>query len=136
MKPAFLALCLLQALALPAAALAQTPMSAAEFERYTTGKTLYFGQGGTPYGVERYEEDRQVTWSFLDGRCKHGEWYEAANRQICFVYEDEPGEHCWQFFEGPSGLTARFGDDPRSVPIYQAEEQEDDMLCLGPDTGV
>lgn len=125
-----------QLVALPAAALAETPMTGAEFERYTTGKTLYFGQGGEPYGVERYEEDRQVTWSFLDGRCKQGEWYEAANGQICFVYEDDPGEHCWQFFEGSSGLVARFGDDPATVPLYEAQEQDDDMLCTGPEVGV
>ena len=72
---------------LPLPALAE--MSAAEFEAYTEGKTLYFGQSGAPYGAEIYHENRRVQWSFLDGHCKEGRWYEADGL-ICFVYEDDP----------------------------------------------
>ena len=39
-------------LLLSAAAQAAEPMSAAEFERYVTGKTLYYGLSGEAYGVE------------------------------------------------------------------------------------
>ncbi len=47
-------------------------MGADEFVRYTRGKTLFFGNDGEPYGVERYLDGRRVIWSFLDGDCKNG----------------------------------------------------------------
>lgn len=115
---------------------AETPLDGRAFERYAAGKTLYFGMNGAPYGVEKYLDNRRVRWSFLDGRCLEGRWYEAENRQICFVYEDDPEAHCWQFFLRDDGLVARLGGDPDVVPLYEAAEQDDPMLCLGPEIGV
>lgn len=122
---------LMLATALPAA----EPMSAAEFEAYTTGKTLYFGQNGAAYGVEQYLENRRVKWSFLDGRCKDGYWYEDAG-QICFLYEDSSGPQCWTFFKAPNGLRAIFENDPESTTLYEAQQDDKPMLCYGPDIGV
>lgn len=120
-------------LALPAAA--QPPMSASEFDDYATGKTLYFGQGGQSYGVEEYLPDRRVRWSFLDGQCKEGYWYEDAG-QICFVYDNEPNPQCWSFFKEGSGLRAVFENNPLATTLYEARQNEDPMLCYGPDVGV
>lgn len=120
--------------ALPA--IAAEPMSAREFEAYVTGKTLYFGQNGQAYGVEEYLEGRQVRWSFLDGKCKDGYWYEAADSQICFVYEDSPTPQCWTFFRDGNGLRAVFENDPASTVLYEANQNDEPMLCYGPDVGV
>ena len=120
-------------LALPLGA--ETPMTAEEFDAYTRGKTLYYGQNGQPYGVEEYRENREVTWSFLDGRCLDGRWYEDDRGMICFVYEDGSGPQCWRFFRGPEGLRAIF-EDESAVPLYEAEEGEAPMQCLGPEVGV
>ena len=76
------------------------PMSGAEFDAYTKGKTLYFGRGGAPYGAEVYLDNRRLRWSFLDGECKDGYWYEEAPSSICFVYEDRPEPQCWSFENG------------------------------------
>lgn len=119
--------------ALPAAA--QTPMSAEAFDAYTRGKTLFYGSGGAAYGVERYLDDRRVIWSFLDGDCKKGVWYEDGG-QICFLYEDRLDPQCWTFTESPSGLIARFEDDPNATELYEAEDIGEEMLCYGPDVGV
>lgn len=119
--------------ALPA--VAQSLMTAEEFDAYTRGKTLYYGNGTEPYGAEIYLPNRRVRWSFLDGDCRDGEWYEA-NGLICFVYEDRPDPQCWSFEEGPSGLIARFEDDPVLTPLYEATESTEEMLCLGPKIGV
>ena len=118
---------------LPLPALAE--MSAAEFEAYTKGKTLYYGLSGAPYGAEVYHEDRRVQWSFLDGRCKEGHWYEGEGL-ICFVYEDDPAPQCWSFTESPTGLIARFEKDPTQTDLYEAQELNGPLLCLGPETGV
>nr|WP_102110473.1 hypothetical protein [Kandeliimicrobium roseum] len=112
-----------------------TPMSAAEFEAYTTGKTLYFNAGGVSYGVEEYREGRKVRWSFLDGRCKEGQWY-SEGEQICFVYEDGTGPQCWTFFRGNGGLRAHFMGDPAGSELYEAQQTDEPMSCMGPDVGV
>ncbi|MDT0682353.1 hypothetical protein RM543_06635 [Roseicyclus sp. F158] len=127
----------LAALAVLAAlpALAQTPMSGEEFDAYTRGKTLYFYSGGVAYGVERYKADRRVTWSFLDGECKDGTWYEDDDR-ICFVYEDLGPDQCWTFYREDGGLRAMFQDDPQSTTLYEAGEAQEPMSCLGPEVGV
>lgn len=119
--------------ALPA--LAAEPMSASDFESYVTGKTLFFGLDGDAYGVEEYLPDRQVRWSFLDGKCKDGFWYEDTG-QICFVYEDDPAPQCWSFFKDGAGLRAVFENDPSSTVLYEANQDDEPMLCLGPDVGV
>lgn len=110
-------------------------MNAEAFDSYTRGKTLYFGSDGEAYGVERYLDDRRVIWSFLDGKCKDGIWYEEAG-QICFVYEDRPDPQCWTFQEGPRGLIARFENDPEATELYEAQDIGEEMLCYGPDVGV
>lgn len=119
--------------ALPAAA--QSPMSAEAFDAYTRGKTLFYGQDGETYGVERYLPDRRVIWSFLDGDCRHGFWYEDAG-EICFLYEDRSDPQCWTFAESAAGLTARFRGEPGTIELYEAEDTGEEMICLGPEVGV
>ena len=119
--------------ALPVAA--QQSMTGAEFEAYTSGKTLFYGQSGQPYGAEVYHKNRRVQWSFLDGVCKEGSWYEDAG-QICFTYEEDPEPQCWTFHEGPRGLIARFENNPAATELYEAQDMDEPMLCLGPKVGV
>ncbi|MGV6848346.1 MAG: hypothetical protein ACWA5A_08205 [Marinibacterium sp.] len=113
----------------------QTPLSAEAFDAYTRGKTLFFGAGGTAYGVERYLKDRRVIWSFLDGKCQNGIWYEDSG-QICFLYEDRTDPQCWTFYQGAGGLIARFENDPDATELYEAQDMGEEMLCYGPDVGV
>jgi len=127
-------LILLTALSSATPAMAE-PMTAKEFEAYVTGKTLYFGRAGAPYGAEIYRENRRVTWSFLDGECKDGYWYNEG-RDICFVYEDSPEPQCWTFERGTSGLIANFENDPASEELYEAQDVGEEMICFGPKIGV
>ncbi|WP_226779172.1 hypothetical protein [Oceaniglobus trochenteri] len=114
---------------------AQAPMTAAEFDAYTQGKTLFFEAGGLSYGVEEYLPGRKVRWSFLDGDCKEGSWY-PSGAQICFEYEDGTGPQCWTFFRDTGGLRAIFqGDDPQTA-LYEARQSDEPMVCLGPKIGV
>ena len=114
---------------------AQDTMNAEAFDAYTRGRTLFFGQNGAPYGAEVYLENRRVRWSFLDGECKDGTWYEEAG-MICFVYEDNPVPQCWTFRQGTGGLIARFENDPDATELYEADDIGEEMLCLGPRIGV
>lgn len=132
-RSASLSLCL--ALTATAALTAETPLSGPEFEAYTEGRTLYFYNEGAAYGVERYKPGRKVTWSFLDGQCKEGTWYEQG-RFICFLYEDNPDPQCWTFFKESGGLRALFEDTETGTELYEAGEADEPMLCYGPDVGV
>jgi hypothetical protein len=114
-------------------ALAQEPMSGAEFDTYTTGKTLHYGTEGRIYGGEDYLPGRKVRWSFLDGKCLDGEWY-AENEQICFVYVDDPEPICWVFYETPEGPAAHLGGD-QSQALYEIGEASEPLFCLGPEVG-
>lgn len=119
----------------PNFAFAETPLSAEAFDRYTRGKTLYFSADGSRYGAEEYFDQRRVRWSFLDGQCKEGTWY-ARERDICFVYEDNPEPQCWQFFLEPGGLSATFSGDSSDTTLYEVTGADEEMLCLGPEIGV
>lgn len=126
-------LCLALLTALPA--LAQERMTAEEFDAYTRGKTLFYGRDGAAYGAEIYHDNRRVQWSFLDGQCKEGRWFEQ-DTHICFVYDDNPDPQCWSFVEGPSGLIATFENEPDSTALYEAQDAGEELLCLGPKVGV
>lgn len=110
-------------------------MTAEQFDTYTLGKTLFYGRNGSAYGVELYLENRRVRWSFLDGQCKDGIWYED-NGLICFVYEDNPDPQCWSFELGAGGLIARFENNPETTELYEAQDTDEEMICLGPKIGV
>ncbi len=125
-------LCLVSA---PRAAESGQPMSAAEFEAYSTGKTLYYGYDGIEYGIEQYLPGRRVRWSALDGECLDGTWYERG-RMICFVYEGKPEHQCWFFFRTPGGIMARYANQTGGGDLYETRQSNDPLLCRGPEVGV
>ncbi len=122
-------------LALAATITQAARMTAEAFESYTTGKTLYFSESGETYGAERYLPNRRVEWSFLDGKCKTGEWY-PDDGAICFVYEDRPDPQCWEFEASAAGLRATFLGSGETTELYEANKTEEPMYCMGPDVGV
>ncbi len=120
-------------LALAAPVHAETPLSGDAFEALVTGKTLTFSVGGDPYGVEYYAPGRRVIWSFVNGDCQSGAWYEKptdAGPQICFVYENNEEEQCWQVFEEAGSIRAEFMNVPGTTVLYQAIEAEP-LVCGG-----
>ena len=120
-------------------AFAQDPMTATEFDAYTNGKTLYFNNQGKTYGAERYFGKRRVEWSFLDGECQQGRWFEAGRNFICFIYDDTVDPQCWQFFKTPDGLRAQFkgaAGDTEEDMLYEAQPNATPMQCHRPGVGV
>ena len=135
MRPAFIARALIAGLSPALAAEPGQPLTAAEFDAATVGRTLYYNSGGQPYGVEQYLPGRKVIWAFLGDDCRKGEWY-PEGQDICFVYEGNPDPQCWTFYQSNSGLLARFRGDPASLPLIAVEESGEPMACMGPDVGV
>ena len=115
---------------------ARVPMSAAEFEAYTTGKTLsYARQGSAPYGAEQYLPGRRVLWAFNDDECNSGRWHEDLGL-ICFVYEDNPTPQCWSFFRDGGRITALFENVEGATALYEIGQSNEPLFCPGPQVGV
>ncbi|MEP1611921.1 MAG: hypothetical protein ABJL72_08360 [Roseobacter sp.] len=110
-------------------------MDGATFDAYTNGKTLFYGQNGQAYGAEMYLDDRRVKWSFLDGECKDGYWYEDSG-QICFVYDGNPTPQCWAFSTEDGKLSAQFENIPGATQLYEADDIGEEMICIAPNLGV
>ena len=123
------------ALLLPGVLHAQTPMTAEEFDAYSTGKTLTYANGGAVYGVEQYLPGRRVRWAFVDDTCRIGHWY-PQGAEICFVYEDAADPQCWTFALVDGKLRARFAADPVGTDLTEVEQTADPLACTGPDVGV
>lgn len=115
---------------------AQDAMTAAEFDAYTRGKTLTFGTRDSPaYGAEQYHPNRRVVWSFLDGECSNGVWYESKG-SICFRYDFDDTPKCWKFYDEAGGLRAVFTNNPDTSVLYEAHNTDEPLICPGPALGV
>ena len=123
--------------ALPGAAADEAPLTGTEFEAYVTGKTLTYAKNGKVWGTEQYLTDRKVRWAFSGEECREGYWFEEADDQICFVYEEDGILQCWQFYHGDSGgLRARYVNDPAGDFLSEVAQSPEPLGCLGPDVGV
>jgi hypothetical protein len=136
MKQITSALTLVLSLMSAPALLASDLMTAEEFDAFTRGKTFYYGFGGEAYGAEEYLPNNRVIWTFLDGRCQNGIWYEEGG-MICFEYENIEDRQCWSFREGDDGgLVARFQNDPEELELYEVQRSGEPLQCPGPEVGV
>ncbi|UZD89867.1 hypothetical protein [Cognatishimia activa] len=112
---------------------AETPLSGPEFDAYTAGRTITYNANGQEFGAETYLRRQRVRWSFLQGECQEGHWFERGDT-ICFVYEAVDGPQCWQFFMTQSGLRAEFTGDTGTI-LFESPSDKD-LSCPGPDVGM
>jgi len=123
-------------LCLSASAMAQElPLSAEEFDAYSQGKTLTYSAEGMSFGVEQYLPGRRVRWAFIGEDCLEGQWYPRGDL-ICFQYEEQPGEECWQFFLRNGRLTALARDPGDPDTLYETHQNPEPLFCPGPEIGV
>ncbi len=112
-------------------------LSAEEFQKFVTGKTLYFEQRGQPFGAEQYFPDKRVIWAFESGECQFGIWFENKAGDICFIYEDQTGSQCWNFLRRKDGrYVARTLDGPVADDLVVSGEDREPLQCAPPDLGV
>lgn len=107
------------------------------FRDYAEGYTLYFEQGGEPFGTEKFETGGATTWRFDDGSCVDGAW-RAHGAQVCFYYGDSQGVLCWRMFreQGVNGLFAELlGDgDNAGMELHITRRDKLPLLCGAPGT--
>jgi hypothetical protein len=116
------------------AAQAETPMTAAEFEAWSTGKTLDYYIDGTFWGSEQHLAGRTTLDADADGPCNHGEWFPRGD-DICFSYEVSPGPHCWRFLRDGNQVLAEILDEPDGQR-FVVQTSDAPLACPGPDVGV
>lgn len=120
---------------LASSAQAETPMSPADFEAWSTGKTLAYSVNGVVLGAEAYFPDRSVRDADTGGPCLDGSWH-AEGDAVCFVYPARDGTHCWTFWRDGGAVYAKplaaAPDDPAQVVTEAAAPLD----CPGPEVGV
>lgn len=131
MRAAMFALCLMATTA-GAETPIPTPMTLAEFEAFSNGKTLIYSEGGTVIGSEQHLPGNRTLDADLDGPCTEGEWF-AQGEAICFVYPAYPGKHCWLFWREGGGVMAQTVGS--GGPVYGVTASDAPLDCL-PDVGV
>lgn len=128
-KDGMLYRCALVALLLTPPAMAETPMTGAEFDAYATGRIMSFGTEGDPtFGVEQYLPGRRVIWSTGNGECRNGVWYESKG-DICFRYDGDPEPKCWAIYREETGIRAIFTTRPDTTVIFEAEDYTVPLIC-------
>ena len=120
---------------LPGSAVAETPISAAEFEAHVTGKTLTYQQYDVIFGIEEYLSDRKVRGSVAPNECQYGSWY-PQGENICFVYEYDPNPACWTFWLRDGALVALSAEADPGAELYEVDATARPLPCPGPDVGV
>lgn len=108
--------------------LAESPVTADEFETYVTGRTLTFSVNGQSYGIERYLPNRQVLWSFMDGQCSSGTWYPDQSN-ICFKYDFRDAPQCWEITKSGDVMQAIFVGEPVDINRYEIIEDGEPLIC-------
>lgn len=116
-------------------ALAETPITAEEFEAHVTGQTATYEQYDGVFGIEEYLPDRKVRWSVAPNECQYGSWY-PEGEHICFVYEYDPNPACWTFWLRGGALVALSISDLPGAELYEVESNQQPLPCPGPDVGV
>ena len=115
-------------------ALAQTPMTADEFEAWSTGQTLDYWYGDTFFGSEMHLPGRQTMDSDPGGPCVMGLWQPAGDA-ICFVYDGSDTPHCWRFWrDGGKVFAQSLSDDPGDLPATVTLAPAP-LACTGPEVG-
>ena len=99
------------------------------------GKSQYFFQNGQFYGAEQFYKNRQSTWQYIDGQCSNGSWRPQGDA-LCFTYEHDPTEQCWQMFRQDDGrITVRsLGADPAD-DLELRSTSDGSLSCPGPSVG-
>lgn len=117
----------------------KNPLSAAQFQAFTQNRSLQFFDQGEAYGSEHYGPNHAVRWTFGDGTCTAGTWFEKDS-QICFRYENESEAGCWVFYPGAAGLIAEFmgaaGGKSLPTTLYEASPSSRPSTCAPKDLGI
>ena len=130
---------LIPALLLASPALADTPMTGAEFQAHVgTGTVSYLYSNGVR-GVADYGPDRTLLWAFEGDDCIKGYWFEDGD-QLCFAFEDGTLSACWHFFKDGDRIrghaTVLASGDLTDLEIREVSHTDQALTCSGPDVGV
>lgn len=127
------ALTLTLALLVAAPALADTPVSAPDYAAFVTGQTITYRRpgDGSVVGVERHFATGRVVWlSYARGQCLPGAWAAREDGAICYSYDAEDRDWCWDMRRRPDGtLIAVNADEPPSGTIYEVTIEGGEVIC-------
>jgi hypothetical protein len=125
-------------LMLGAPALAETPMTGAEFQAHVGQNTISYLYSTGIRGVADYGPGRTLLWAFEGDTCIKGTWFEDGD-QLCFAFEDGSLSACWHFYLEDNRLHGRStvlaSGDLEPIDIVEVSHTDQPLTCPGPDVG-
>ena len=109
-------------------ALAETPMTAEEFEALTLGRTVQWTRSGQLYATEHYLAGRQLQWAYPDEPCKTANWYPQGDA-ICFRYDPAADTVCWEMTRSETGFLARYTANPPDASPVEVTFTAKPLAC-------
>ena len=119
-------------------ALAEAPMTGAEFQAHVGTNTFSYRYSDGTRGIADYGPGRTLLWAFEGDECVNGTWFEDGD-QLCFAFEDVSLAACWHFYKDSNRLRGRAtalgtGDQP-DIDIVEVSHTDQPLTCPGPDVG-
>ncbi len=120
-------------------ALAETPMTGAEFQAHVGSNTFSYAYSNGARGTADYGPGRTLLWAFEGDSCISGYWFEEGD-QLCFAFEDGRLSACWLFYKESDRLRGQAtilgsGAQP-DIEIFEVSHTDQPLTCPGPDVGV
>jgi hypothetical protein len=122
-----------------APALAETPLTPAEFAAHIGTDTLTYDYSSGDRGTADYGPNRTLRWAFAGAPCFNGTWF-PRDDEICFASEDGTLSACWLFYNRTNGLhgiaTFRASGDTAPLEIFEIARTTAPLACDLPHVGV
>ena len=135
-----LALALTLGAVLSGPAVAETPMTGAEFQAHVGTNTFSYRYSNGVRGVADYGPGRTLVWAFEGDSCVKGYWFDDGD-QLCFAFEDKTLSACWHFFKDGNRLRGHvtrlgsgYGTDI-DIDIFEVSHTDQPLTCPGADAG-
>lgn len=116
-------------------ALAEPPMTAAEFSAHVGTDTLTYGYSTGLIGIATYGPDQTLVWRYEDGDCVKGR-YSQSGDAICFAFEITDISACWHFGLVSGRLHGVVTNAPGNDRIFEIGRSDRPLDCPDLQPGV
>ncbi|WP_424927469.1 hypothetical protein [Amaricoccus tamworthensis] len=115
---------------------AEPIVTAEEFARRVSGRTVHFTWNGEYFGSEQYYRSGRALWRFASGLCQEGFW-EFDGGHVCFSYVGDPERMCWRtgVENGRIYATQVEASGEDGITLTESHSDDSDLPCPGPLVG-
>ncbi|WP_333814641.1 hypothetical protein [Tabrizicola sp.] len=116
-------------------ALAEPPMTAAEFAAHVGTDTITYGYATGIVGIADYGPDQTLVWRYEGGACMKGRYHQSGDA-LCFSFEAQELSPCWHFGLQSGRLYGVTINLPVRDRIFEIGRSDRPLDCSDNETGV